>query len=138
VAHSVLGIYPIKPASFCRVPIWSLESAQASAFQGQTEKNTPARQPINLELSPALRLHGKTKDTLAGRKVGILLGAGFDPDLKKELISVFEAEDAKAAIIARKIQGKIDSGPQNSPCRLGAALPIRLDRDKAHLIINNY
>ena len=78
-------------------------------IEGPAEEITPARQPIDLEPSPALRLYGKTKATLAGRKVGVLLGAGFDADLKKELVAAIEAEDAKAAIIAQKVQGEADS-----------------------------
>jgi catalase len=75
---------------------------------GRVEKITPARKPIDLEESPALRLYGKYKDTLAGRKVGLLLGAGFDADRKKSLIAAITKEKAKVAVVTSKIQGEID------------------------------
>ncbi|HEY6764175.1 MAG TPA: catalase [Candidatus Sulfotelmatobacter sp.] len=76
---------------------------------GPGDNITPARKPIDLEPSPALRLYGKYKDTLAGRKVGLLLGAGFDSQLKDALVAAITKEKAKAAIVARKIQGEIDA-----------------------------
>jgi len=81
----------------------------ALGAEGKAEKIAPARDPIDLEPSPALRLYGKTKPTLEGRKVGLLLGAGFDAKLKTELVAEIEKEGAKAAIITSKIQGEVDS-----------------------------
>jgi catalase len=77
--------------------------------EGQADTIAPAVRPVELKPSPALRLYGKTKPTLAGRKVGVLLGAGFDPKLKKELVSQIEKEGAKAAIVTSKIQGEVDA-----------------------------
>jgi catalase len=77
--------------------------------EGKADKITPAKTPVDLELSPALRLYGKTKPTLAGRKVGILLGGGFDEKLKRDLVTQIEAEDAKVAVITAKIQGELDA-----------------------------
>ncbi len=73
-------------------------------------KLRPAREPLDLKLSPALRLYGKYEDTLAGRKVGILLGAGFDAEFKSTVIAAIEKENAKTAIITAKIQGESDAG----------------------------
>jgi len=81
----------------------------ALGAEGRAEKITPAKTPIDLKPSPALRLYGKTKPTLAGRKIGVLLGAGFDPKLKKELIAQVENAGATAAIVSPKIQGQLDS-----------------------------
>ncbi len=78
-------------------------------FNGPIEKITPARQPLDLKISPALRLYGKYKDTLAGRKVGVLVGAGFDPKLKDALAAAVAKEHGKVAILASKIQGEIDA-----------------------------
>ena len=78
-------------------------------FDGLVEKITPARQPIDLKISPALRLYGKYKDTLAGRKIGVLIGAGFDPKLKDALASAIAKEHGKVAIVAAKIQGELDA-----------------------------
>jgi catalase len=84
----------------------------ALGAEGKADKITPAKTPIELKPSPALRLYGKTKPTLAGRKVGVLLGAGFDAKIKEELVAQIENEGAKAAIIAAKIQGELDSEEQ--------------------------
>jgi catalase len=83
--------------------------------KGNVEKIKPARQPIDLEESPALRLYGKYEDTLAGRKVGILLGAGFDPQLKDALVAAITKQKAKAAIVTSKIQGEVDSSGTLQP-----------------------
>jgi catalase len=84
----------------------------ALGAEGQAEKITPAKNPVDLEPSPALRLYGKFKPTLRGRKVGILLGTGFDDKLKKDLVSTIENEGAKAAVVASKIQGEFDAQKQ--------------------------
>jgi catalase len=80
----------------------------ALGAEGKADKIVPAKPPADLKPSPALRLYGKTKPTLAGRKVGVLLGAGFDARVKKDLLSQIEKEGAKAAIISAKIQGERD------------------------------
>jgi len=81
----------------------------ALGAQGKAAKIKPAKAPIELAPSPALRLYGKTKPTLAGRKVGLLVGEGFDLNLRKDLISKVEDEGGKVAVIASKIQGEVDS-----------------------------
>jgi catalase len=90
----------------------------ALGAEGQGEKITPAKAPIDLEPSPALRIYEKYKPTLAGRKVGVLLCAGFDSKLKKEVVSQIEAESAKAAIITCKIQGELDSKGESTPSEM--------------------
>jgi catalase len=84
----------------------------ALGAEGRADKITPAKNPVDLEPSPALRLYGKFKPTLKGRKVGILLGAGFDDKLKRDLVSAIENEGAKVAVVASKIQGEFDSQKQ--------------------------
>ncbi len=76
---------------------------------GAIEEITPARQPIDLDPSPALRLFGKTKPTLAGRKVGVLLGAGFDADMMKTVVAEIKKEKAVSAIVTTKVQGEVDA-----------------------------
>lgn len=76
---------------------------------GTAETITPARHPVDLEPSPALRLYGKTKASLQGRKIGLLLGAGFDGKLKNDLLAKIKKEGAKAAIITTRIQGEVDA-----------------------------
>ncbi|HEY4741542.1 MAG TPA: catalase [Candidatus Acidoferrales bacterium] len=87
----------------------------ALGAEGKADKITPAKAPVDLKPSPALRLVGKYKPTLAGRKIGILLGAGFDANIRKQLVSQIEAEGAKAANVTSKIQGELDSSGQLTP-----------------------
>jgi catalase len=87
----------------------------ALGAEGKVDSITPAKTPVDLEPSPALRLYGKFKPTLQGRKVGILLGAGFDAKLKKHLDSQIKAEGAKSATITSKIEGELDSIGQLAP-----------------------
>jgi len=70
---------------------------------------TSAAKPIDLDPSPALRLYGKYKPTLKGRKVGILLADGFDAKLKDALVAAVKKEGATPAIIAPKVGGVMDS-----------------------------
>jgi catalase len=81
----------------------------AMGAEGQADKITPAKTPVDLEPSPALRIYGKYKPTLAGRKVGVVLGAGFDAKIQKDLVSQIKDEGATAAIVTSKIQGEMDS-----------------------------
>jgi catalase len=77
--------------------------------EGKAAKITPAKMPVDLDPSPALRLYGKTKPTLKGRKVGILTAAGFNSELVTALINEIEAAGAAAVRIGAKIQGERDS-----------------------------
>ena len=87
----------------------------ALGAEGKADKITPAKAPIDLKPSPALRLYGKFPPTLEGRKVGVLLGAGFDAEIKKDLVAQIESEKAKAAIVTCKIQGEVDAHGQLVP-----------------------
>jgi catalase len=85
------------------------EVATEIGMSGQAETITPAVKPIDLKPSPALRLYGKYKPTLKGRKVGVLLADGFDLKLKNALVAAIQKEGATAAIIAPKVGGVEDS-----------------------------
>ena len=87
----------------------SSEVRDGLGVDGGVPKLTPAREPLDLKISPALRLYGKYEDTLVGRKIGILLGGGFDTEMLKTLVASIEHEGAKCAIVAAKIQGEIGS-----------------------------
>jgi catalase len=83
--------------------------ARGLGAEGKAEKITPAREPIELPPSPALSLYSRKQPNLEGRKVGILLGAGFDAKTSKELVAQIEKEKANVALITPKIQGAEDS-----------------------------
>jgi len=89
--------------------------ADGLGMAGEALKATPAVSPIDLKASPALRLYGKYEPTLNGRKVGVLLAAGFDAKLKNAVVTAIEKEGAKAAIIAPKVGGVEDSGHTKHP-----------------------
>ena len=76
---------------------------------GEAIAAQPAVAPIDLAPSPALRLYGKYPPTLKGRKVGILLAPGFDPNIKTTLVAAIQSEGATAALIAPKVGGVEDS-----------------------------
>jgi catalase len=83
--------------------------ADGLGMTGEATKIAPAVIPIDLKPSPALRMYGKYPPTLKGRKVGVLLGPGFDAKLKKSVVAAIEKEGARAAIIAPKVGGVEDS-----------------------------
>jgi catalase len=83
--------------------------ADGLGMTGEAIAATPAAKPIDLDQSPALRLYGKYKPTLKGRKVGILLADGFDAKLKDALVAAVKKEGATPAIIAPKVGGVMDS-----------------------------
>lgn len=83
--------------------------ADKLGMAGQAEKITPAREPIDIPLSPAVRLYGRYEPSLQGRTVGLLLSPGFDPELAASLKSAIEEEGAMLKIIAPKVGGTADS-----------------------------
>jgi len=82
--------------------------ADGLGMTGQADTVTPARKPIDLEPSPALRLY-RTPPTLAGRKVGLLLGPGFDAKILKSLAGAITKEGARAVMISPKVGGVLDN-----------------------------
>jgi catalase len=83
--------------------------------EGRAEKPVPAREPVDLPPSPALSLYSRVKPTLKGRKVGILLGEGFDRKAFKKVQSEIEKEKATVAVITSKAQGEHDEDDTLQP-----------------------
>jgi catalase len=89
------------------------------------ERARPAREPItNLPTSPALSILANPPDSLAGRKLGVLMTDGADAGLLDQLRSAAEAEQVVVEIVAPIVGGvtgsdgklipadqKIDGGP---------------------------
>jgi catalase len=92
--------------------------AEQLGMPGEAIAAKPSAQPIDLEPSPALRLYGKYKPTLRGRKIGILLAAGFDPKLKASLTASIDTEGATVATIGPRIGGVVDSSGKKHPVDL--------------------
>ena len=72
---------------------------------GMADAIRPAVLPRDLPASPALSILAKAPATLAGRKVGILVGDGFDLDLVSRLGAAVEKDGAMCEMIAPKIGG---------------------------------
>ncbi len=83
--------------------------ADGLGMTGEAMPATPGIQPIDLDPSPALRLYGKYKPTLNGRKIGILLGDGFNAKTKNLVVAAIKKEGATPAIIAPKVGGVVDA-----------------------------
>jgi catalase len=83
--------------------------AEGLGMSGEATAATPAIEPVDLDPSPALRLYGKYKPTLKGRKVGVLLADGFNSKTKNAIVAAIKKEGATPAIIAPKVGGAIDS-----------------------------
>jgi catalase len=96
----------------------------ALGMEGQADTITPAREPIDVDPSPALSILAKALETIEGRKVGVLVSDGVPVMLLKALVAAIEEAGAKAAIIAPKIGGVInDGGKQISPDHALSAAP---------------
>ena len=62
-------------------------------------------QPIDLPVSDKLSILKNAAGTFAGRKLGILLTDGIDPQMLDNLTAAFEAEGATVERIAAKVYG---------------------------------
>ncbi|MBB3287070.1 MULTISPECIES: catalase [unclassified Rhizobium] len=67
------------------------------------QKNAPAREPIDLDASPALSIHRNMKETLEGRKIGILIAAGSDAKAVSDLVDLLNEAKATPFLVAPKI-----------------------------------
>ena len=75
----------------------------------ETDEIKPAVAPRDLPPSPALSILAKKPDTLAGRKIGVLIADGFDAARLASLRASAKAEKAAIAVIAMKVGGAKDS-----------------------------
>ena len=74
------------------------------------DASKPAKAPIDMELSPALRIIGKYPETLQGRAVGVLVADGSDGMLIQSLVAAIKKEGADAKIVAPKIKVTLADG----------------------------
>ena len=74
-------------------------------------KGKAARDPVNMEPSPAVSIQKNIKDTLEGRCVGILFADGSDGEKIDEVVTVVTKAKGKAVLIAPKVGGaKLSDG----------------------------
>lgn len=88
---------------------------EAMGMVGKADKIVPAVAPRDLEPSPALSLIAKAPATLRGRKIGVLITDGFDPDILASLRNAAKSEKARVELIAPKIGGAQDRSGQLTP-----------------------
>ena len=88
---------------------------EALGMEGQADKITPAMAPRDLPPSPALSLVEKAVPTLKGRKLGILLGDGFDQAILQSIKSGAKKENATLAVVTPKVGGATDSAGKLMP-----------------------
>ena len=74
------------------------------------DASTPAKPPIDMEPSPALRIIGKYPETLKGRAVGVLVADGSDGALLKTLKAAVEEAGADCKVVAPKIKVTLKDG----------------------------
>ncbi len=65
--------------------------------------SVPAAKPVDMDLSPALRIVGKYPDSLKGRSIGILATDGADGAVIATLRAAAEADGAAVKIVAPRI-----------------------------------
>ncbi|EHS49511.1 Catalase related subgroup domain-containing protein [Rhizobium sp. PDO1-076] len=70
------------------------------------QKNPAARAPVDMEPSAALSIQKNMRDTLEGRKIGILIADGSDAKALKTLAGSIEKAGATAFLVAPKV-GKV-------------------------------
>ncbi len=79
--------------------------ALALGMVGQADTVTPAVEPRTLKPSPALSLIAKAPETIAGRKIGVLMTNGTDAALLAAIAKAAKAEGAQVALVAPTIGG---------------------------------
>jgi catalase len=89
--------------------------ADAMGMTGQAMSLTAAREPIELPPSPPLSILAKEVPTLRGRKVGVLVGDGFDRGLVDKLRTAVAKEGAMFEIVAPKIGGALAADGKQVP-----------------------
>jgi catalase len=89
--------------------------AEALGMPGEATVIQPALPPRDVALSPAVRLYGRYAPTLQGRRVGLLLGPGFDGAKAGELEAELEAAGAMVTRIGLQAGGAGDSEGKRWP-----------------------
>ncbi len=81
---------------------------EALGMEGQAQFITPAVAPKELPPSPAVGILAHAKETLEGRKIGVLLTPGYNSTLLHELQAAVSAERATLVRVAPKVGGVTD------------------------------
>ncbi|UVC09512.1 catalase [Rhizobium sp. TH2] len=108
------------------------------------KKNAAAREPIDMEPSPALSIQKNLEPALEGRKVGILIADGSDAAALKTLTGAIIKAGGTPFIVAPKIGGaklsdgtmqKADGQLAGSPSQLFDAVAVLLSAEAVKLLL---
>jgi len=92
------------------------------------QASPPARKPIDMKPSPALSIVRKMKDTLQGRKVGILFDEGSDKAEVEKVAAAVQKAGGVAVLIAPKVGGlKLKGGVLQADGQLAGTPSVVVD-----------
>jgi len=107
--------------------------------------NPAAREPVDLDPSPALSIQKNMLETVDGRKIGILIADGSDATALKKLKDAIVKAGAVPFVVAPKIGNtklsdgktvKADGQLAGSPSQIFDAVAVLLSKDGADLLVN--
>lgn len=109
------------------------------------KKAKAAREPLDLEPSPALSIQKNMKETLTGRAVGILYADGSERAEIKRLLDEIKAAGGNPVLIAPKVGGatladgkdlKADGQLAGTPSQTVDAIALALSKDGCAALLN--
>ena len=101
-------------------------------------KNPAAREPIDLNPSPALSIQANMKETIAGRAIGILYADGSDAKAIKKLVDAVKKQGGRSVLVSPKVGGatladgsklKADGQLAGTPSQTVDAIAVVLSSD---------
>ncbi len=108
------------------------------------KKAPAAREPIDMDPSPALSIHKNMKATLQGRTIGVLIADGTDAAALSKLTKAIKGAGARTMLIAPKVGGtklsdgkmvKADGQLAGSPSQLFDAVAVLLSDDATKTLL---
>ncbi|MEZ2128944.1 MULTISPECIES: catalase [unclassified Sinorhizobium] len=107
-------------------------------------KNPAAREPIDMAPSPALSIHKNMKETIEGRKIGILVADGSDAKALKALVGEIGKAGGTPFVVAPKVgkaklsDGKVtraDGQLLGSPSQIFDAVAVLLSDEGCKMLL---
>jgi catalase len=108
-------------------------------------KNKAAREPIDMDPSPALSIQKNMMETIEGRSIGILYADGSDGKAIKSLVSAIEKQGGRPVLIAPKAGGAVLAGGsklqangqlQGTPSQTVDAIAVVLSAEGCKKLLN--
>jgi catalase len=108
------------------------------------QKNPAAREPVDMAPSPALSIQKNMRQTIEGRKIGILIADGSDAHALQSLVNSIEDAKATAFVVAPKVGKarlsdgstiKADGQLAGSPSQLFDAVAVLLSGEGTGILM---